>query len=81
MSDFSGYLGSLGEYWREEISAFTVEKHISMLNQGVTRNVGGKLRKLRLYLGRPGWRHNYLILCYSFNGEFVLSLHNGSPFR
>ena len=47
MGDFSGYLESLREYWREEISAFTGKKLISMLNQEVTKNLDGKLRKLR----------------------------------
>jgi len=31
----------------EEISAFTVEKHISMLNHKVIKNLRGRLRKLR----------------------------------
>jgi hypothetical protein len=52
MNDFSGYLWSLREYWREEISAFTVEKHISMLNQLVTKNPRENTRKLRTrYVG------------------------------
>jgi hypothetical protein len=46
-SDFSGNLRSLRKHMREEISAFTVEKHISMLNQWVIKNLRGKLRKLR----------------------------------